>query len=205
MDGVHDLGGRQGFGAIGYAPNASPYHAEWERRVNALMFWALKTGAMNIDAYRHAVERMAPRHYIGASYYERMLTAIATLLVENGLTSAAALSDGAGGAFPLALPAAEGRSNAPDRRLFQRGERVRVKNEHVACHVRMPGYIRGKVGVVVGESPLTPFPDAHAHGLHAEDELTYLVRFRSGELWPNNAESALVHVSVFQSYLEPAG
>jgi nitrile hydratase len=205
MDGMHDLGGRQGFGAIDYTPNAAPYHAEWERRVNALMFVAVKTGAMNMDEYRHAVERMAPRHYIGASYYERMLTAIATMYVEKGLTSPAALRDEAGGTFPLALPAAEGRTNAPDRRLFQRGERVRVKNEHVACHVRMPGYIRGKTGVVVGESPLTPFPDAHAHGLEAEDELTYFVRFRSEDLWPNNAESALVHVSVFQSYLEPAG
>lgn len=205
MDGMHDLGGRQGFSDIGYTPDAAPYHAEWERRVNALMFVAVKTGAMNMDEYRHAVERMAPRHYIGAGYYERMLTAIATMYVEKGLTSPAALSDEAGGAFPLALPAAEGRTNAPDRRLFQRGERVRVKNEHVACHVRMPGYIRGKIGVVVGESPPTPFPDAHAHGLEAEDELTYFVRFRSEELWPNNAESALVHVSVFQSYLEPAG
>jgi nitrile hydratase len=28
------------------------------------------------------------------------------------------------------------------------------------------------------------------------------VRFRSDELWPHSAEAALVHVGVFQSYLE---
>ena len=68
----------------------------------------------------------------------------------------------------------------------------------------MPGYIRGKTGVVVGESPAYPFPDAHAHGVVAEDESTYDVRFSSEELWPNSADEAFVHVGVFQSYLERA-
>lgn len=31
---------------------------------------------------------------------------------------------------------------------------------------------------------------------------TYDVRFRSEDLWPNGADAALVHVGVFQSYLE---
>jgi nitrile hydratase len=30
------------------------------------------------------------------------------------------------------------------------------------------------------------------------------VRFRSEDLWPQGAESALVHVGVFESYLERA-
>jgi hypothetical protein len=29
------------------------------------------------------------------------------------------------------------------------------------------------------------------------------VRFRSEDLWPHASDSALVHVGVFQSYLEP--
>ena len=41
-----------------------------------------------------------------------------------------------------------------------------------------------------------------AHALKAEDEPTYDVQFRTEDLWPNSAESALVHVGVFQSYLE---
>lgn len=67
----------------------------------------------------------------------------------------------------------------------------------------MPGYTRAKQGVVVGVSPRYPFPDAHTHGLEAEDEPTYDVRFKSSELWPDAADDALVHVGVFQSYLEP--
>ena len=68
----------------------------------------------------------------------------------------------------------------------------------------MPAYIRGRTGVVVGVSPVYPFPDAHAHGIAADDEPTYDVRFRTDELWPGGAEAALVHVGVFESYLERA-
>ena len=68
----------------------------------------------------------------------------------------------------------------------------------------MPAYIRGKQGVVVSESPAYPFPDAHAHGVPAADEPTFDVRFTTAELWPDAADQALVHVAVFQSYLERA-
>jgi hypothetical protein len=67
---------------------------------------------------------------------------------------------------------------------------VRVKLDFVPGHIRLPGYIRGKVGTVVGESPAYPFPDAHAHGIHAEDEPTYDVRFHAEDLWPNGCDPA---------------
>jgi nitrile hydratase len=155
-----------------------------------------------MDEYRHAIERMEPRHYLTASYYERSLTSLATLLVEKGVVTRDELERRAEGAFPLAAPSAPGRGNAHQRERFKPGDRVRVKNDYVPGHIRMPGYIRGKTGVVVGESPPYPFPDAHAHGVASEDEPTYDVRFRSQDLWPNGADAALVHVGVFQSYLE---
>jgi nitrile hydratase subunit beta len=58
--------------------------------------------------------------------------------------------------------------------------------------------------VVVSESPRYPFPDAHAHGVPADDEPTYDVRFASQDLWPDAADEAWVHVGVFQSYLDRA-
>ena len=202
MDGMHDLGGRQGFGKVGFAPNASPFHAAWEKRSYSLRTMAIQLGLYNIDEYRHAVERMDPRHAVGASYYEKVITAIATLLVEKGVTTRAELEELAGGGFALSHPSAGGRTNAADRKSFQRGERVRVKNDFVPGHIRVPGYIRGKVGIVMSEGPLTPFPDAHAHGLEAVDEPTYDVQFRSEDLWPGGAEASVNHVAVFQSYLE---
>jgi hypothetical protein len=202
MDGMHDLGGRQGFGKVRYERNASAFHAAWEVRANSLYALAVRRGIFNMDEYRHAIERMEPRHYLAASYYERSLTSLATLLVEKGVMSRDELERRAQGLFPLAAPSAPGRTNAPNCERFAPGDRVRVKADYVPGHIRMPGYVRGKCGVVVSESPAYPFPDAHAHGVEAHDEPTYDVRFRSEDLWPNSSDPALVHVGVFQSYLE---
>ena len=202
MDGMHDLGGKQGFGRIRYALNAQVFHEPWEKRVNALYGLAVKLGIFYMDEYRHAIERMEPRHYLSASYYERSLTSLATLCIEKGIVTLVELEKRANGTFPLSMPSAPGRSNISGRERFQAGDRVRVRSDYVPGHMRMPGYIRGKTGVGVSESPAYPFPDAHAHGVKAEDEPTFDVRFRSEDLWPNSTDAALVHVAVFQSYLE---
>jgi len=202
MDGMHDLGGRQGFGKVRYTPDAPAFHAVWEVRANSLYALAVRRGIFNMDEYRHAIERMEPRHYLAASYYERSLTSLATLCVEKGVVTRQELEERAGGLFPLATPSARGRTNAPARQPFAPGDHVRVKTDYVPGHIRMPGYIRGKSGIVVSASPAYPFPDAHAHGVEARDEPTYDVRFRSEELWPNSSDPALVHVAVFESYLE---
>ena len=87
MDGVHDLGGRQGFGPIRYTHDAQAFHAPWEIRANSLYAFAVRCGVFNMDEYRHAIERMDPRHYLTAGYYERSLTSLATLCVEKGLVT----------------------------------------------------------------------------------------------------------------------
>ena len=204
MDGMHDLGGKQGFGPVRHSPKAQVFHEPWEKRVNALYSLAVKLGIFNMDEYRHAIERMEPRHYLSASYYERSLTSLATLCVEKGIMTRDELERHAEGLFPLALPSAPGRSNVAERERFEAGDRVKVRTDLVAGHMRLPAYIRGKVGTVVGESPAYPFPDAHAHGVTADDEPTYDVRFSATELWPNSCDPAFVHVGVFQSYLERA-
>lgn len=43
---------------------------------------------------------MAPSHYLGVHYYERVLTGVTTLLVEKGKRSLEELEALAGGAFP---------------------------------------------------------------------------------------------------------
>ncbi len=203
MDGMHDLGGKQGFGPVRHSPDAAVFHEAWEKRINALYGLAVRLGIFNMDEYRHAIERMEPRHYMAAGYYERTLTSLASLCVEKGVLTRAELESKAGGLFPLALPIGPGRGNASVLVHFKAGDRVRVRTDPVSGHVRLPAYIRGQVGVVVSESPPYPFPDAHAHGVMAADEPTFDVRFKSRDLWPDTSDDALVHVGVFQSYLEP--
>jgi nitrile hydratase subunit beta len=202
MDGMHDLGGKQGFGPVRHSPKAQVFHADWEKRVNAMYSLAVKQGVFNMDEYRHAIERMEPRHYLAAGYYERTLTSLATLCVEKGLVTRDELEGRAQGVFPLSSASAPGRSNRSDRERFQPGDHVMVRADYVPGHHRLPGYIRGKSGVVVSESPVYPFPDAHAHNVQAAGEPTYDVRFDTADLWPNSADAAFVHVGVFQSYLE---
>ena len=204
MDGMHDLGGKEGFGSVRHAEGSAVFKAAWEPRANALYSLAVRLGIFNMDEYRHAIERMEPRHYLAAGYYERSLTGFATLCVEKGVVSREEWESLAKGLFPLSRPGAEGRPNAFPRETFKVGDRVRVKNEFVSGYVRMPGYIRGKIGIVVAESPPYPFPDAAAHNLQVQDEPTYDVRFKTEDLWPQAADEATVHVAVFQSYLEKA-
>ena len=85
MDGIHDLGGMQGFGRVEREEDEPPFHAPWEAAVLAIMRAGGSRGLFNIDEFRHAIERMDPAHYLESSYYEHWLNAVETLLVEKGV------------------------------------------------------------------------------------------------------------------------
>ncbi|MEU3993502.1 hypothetical protein ACPCUV_18960 [Streptomyces platensis] len=85
MSRVNDVGGQAGFGALEIEADEPPFHADWEARVFALNSVLVRNGVYRLDQFRDAVERMAPQEYLAASYYERWLHAIETLLAERGL------------------------------------------------------------------------------------------------------------------------
>src|SRR4030095_693052 len=99
MDGVHDLGGMQGFGPVEREENEPVFHAEWEAAGLAMMGAAGARGLFNIDEFRHGIERMAPAHYLRATYYEKWLDGVTRVLVEKGVVGAEGL---AGPPAPLA-------------------------------------------------------------------------------------------------------
>src|SRR5499427_4124598 len=134
VDGIYDLGGRQGFGKVRYTQNAPAFHAPWEVRVNSLYSFAVRLGMFNMDEYRHAIERMDPRHYLSASYYERSLTGLATLCVEKGLVTREELERRAQGTFPLSGARVTGRANVGTRERLKPGDRVRVRSDYVPGH-----------------------------------------------------------------------
>ena len=88
MKGAHDVGGSDAFGPIYTADDGLPFHHEWEARVFAINRMLLAKGAYTLDEFRYTIERMDPAAYYAASYYERWLYAIETLL---------ALKDGSDG------------------------------------------------------------------------------------------------------------
>jgi nitrile hydratase beta subunit len=207
MDGIHDLGGMSGFGAVEIEPNEPVFHERWEARAFALNMLGIRLiEAYNVHEYRHAVERMDPAHYLAASYYERWFTGIATLLVEKGVVARTELEARAGGRFPLARPAAEVKPIRVTPRAqprFAAGDTVLVRDIHPAGHTRVPRYVRGRRGVVVRVSRAFEFPDLAGHALPAHLEHTYHVEFEARELWTDAAESReTVVVDLWESYLE---
>ena len=85
MNGVHDMGGMHGMGPIVVEENEPVFHAEWERRIFALVRAMSVWGRWNIDMSRYARERIPPGRYLESSYYERFTHGLETLLVENEL------------------------------------------------------------------------------------------------------------------------
>ncbi len=88
MDGIHDMGGMHGFGAITREADEPVFHADWERRVFALdMLAETFIEGANIDAFRHAIERLEPATYLTVSYYEKWALALEALLVDAGVVT----------------------------------------------------------------------------------------------------------------------
>jgi nitrile hydratase beta subunit len=208
VDGVHDLGGMQGFGPVEIEADEQAFHREWEGRTFALAGAALGTGRFNTPMFRHAIERMDPGHYLTSPYYEHWLTAIATLLVEEEMISRDELEARVDW-FPLSRPrsidAADVSSPPVDRSpRFAVGDVVRVRDVQFAGHTRCPRYVRGRTGVVTRLEPLAPVPEVEAHRRERVLELTYCVRFEPGKLWGEAAEAnTAVHVDLYEHYLEP--
>lgn len=206
VDGVHDLGGRQGFGPVEVEADEPAFHEPWERVARALTFAAVAQAPnATTSLFRHAIERMEPAHYLSSSYYEHWLTAGATLAVEAGLVSREELEERAGAAFPLSGPVRAGDVDVPRPHAarFRVGDAVRVRNMHPPGHTRCPGYVRGKVGVVTRVDGEWSLPDVEAHSPERVVQALYSVRFGADELWGDGQTGATVNVDLWDSYLEP--
>ena len=64
MDGVHDMGGMDGFGKVEPEPNEPVFHHRWEGRVLAMSRAIGVFRAWTIDTSRYAIELMAPSIYL---------------------------------------------------------------------------------------------------------------------------------------------
>jgi nitrile hydratase beta subunit len=209
VDGMHDMGGRQGFGPVVMEPNEpGGYHARWEAATRLLFRVILPQHLPNRrdGALRHAIERMDPALYLDTSYYGRWVTAAATAAVEAGIVTQAELEERAGGPFPLSRPVtAESITDPPaGRSRFTVGDRVRIQSWHPRGHTRCPWYIRGHVGTVTRCDGPFSLPDVEAHSEKIVDEATYSVRFEAEDLWHDGQPGVTVNVDLWDSYMEAA-
>ncbi|MDE8559313.1 nitrile hydratase subunit beta [Pantoea vagans] len=217
MNGIHDLGGMHGMGAVITEENEPPFHHEWERRTFSLFASLFVGGHFNVDMFRHAIERMNPAHYLEESYYEHWMHAFETLLLEKGVITPEEL---AGIQKPVKasddvsvlhqnmvqaviMTGASARVDTDMPASFRAGDRVRAKNINPAGHTRLPRYVRGKTGTIVIDHGVFITPDTVAHGLGDHPQHVYSVSFDAIELWGKNAPAKdTVRIDLWDDYLE---
>lgn len=224
MNGVHDMGGLQGFGPVQLEADEPLFHAAWERRALGLTLAMGASGQWNIDLSRAARESLPPATYLSSSYYEIWIRGIEKLMLQRGLLSPAELQQGqpldpprplarvlkateVDAALARGSPATR-QASAPAR--FAVGDRVRAMNIHPAGHTRLPRYVRGHTGTVTLVHGHHVFADRHAATAPGEPfddrpEWLYTVVFDGADLWGPQAEPGTqVSVDAWEPYLEPA-
>ena len=207
MNGVHDMGGMDGFGKVEIEQNEPPFHAAWEGRVLAMQRAMGYAGAWHIDMSRFAQERLPPPVYLTASYYQRWALAMERNVVERGYAGADELAAGhalrPGKPLTRKLTTDVVKAQAPAR--FKPGDRVRTKNIHPPTHTRLPRYARGRVGVIELVHGCHAFPDTVAIDKGDNPQWLYTVVFAGDELWGPDADPTIkVSIDAFEPYLDPA-
>jgi len=217
VNGVHDMGGMEGFGPIAPEPNEPVFHHRWEARALALTLAVGAWGRWTLDQSRHARERIPAADYLRMSYYEKWVAGLVALLVESGLVTRKEIEDahaapGAKKSSPrltadrVAVSLASGgptlREIAAAPR-FAKGAVVRARNLHPSGHTRLPRYVRGRIGTITRHHGAHVFPDTNAHALGEQPQHLYQVRFETRELW-GSAQQNAVYLDLWESYLEPA-
>lgn len=212
MNGVHDMGGLENLGPLAPDKTAPAFPAPWQARVFAMVI--ASPSSSNIDAGRHARERIPGPAYLAMSYFERWHQALRMQLLEGGFVTPSELDSGradpgGAGAEPLFGPehvrailtrsGSFARADGPPPR-HQLGERVRARVMNPTGHTRLPHYVRGRQGVIERAHGAHVFPDSHAHSLGDDPQPLYGVRFTARELW---GETADPHSSICLDIWEP--
>lgn len=215
MDGIHDLGGREGFGPIDVHEPEEPFHEPWEARVLGMVRAISRPADWSVDWFRHCRELIDPVDYLTRPYYDQWLQTYAAMMVNSGAATAQELASGKATSAaadlppPMAPAAVEAAKRAVARfdrdtsvRAFAVGDVVRTRAHGMPGHTRLPAYVRGRSGRIEACHPAHVLPDANARG-EARAEPLYTVVFEATELWPEAAgRRDRVFLDLWESYLE---
>jgi nitrile hydratase subunit beta len=223
VNGVHDLGGMDGFGPVHREPDEPVFHEPWESRVFGMYLTSAGQPPTTLDARRHQLERLDPAQYLSSSYYERWLARIYNALVETRILSrqdieARIQQFAADPDLPMPRRNDPARADSITNTLragrpamrkirqkprFAPGDKIVTRNLNPHGHTRLSRYARGKRGIIVAHRGAHVFPDTNAHGLGENPQHLYTVRIAARELWGGSAEpKASVMIDLWESYLE---
>src|SRR5215831_16110602 len=219
MDGIHDVGGEQGFGRVEPTAQEPPFEQDWEGRLVGI-FRAIarpREADWNADKFRFTREQLPPVEYLTRPYFDQWYRTYAAMLLGSGLVTVDELATGRstqsgpapGKKVMSAADVETARKNTPrfDRDYagvprFAVDDHVRAALTAQPGHTRLPRYVRGHVGVVVGVHGAHVVPDENAQGRSIAEPL-YTIAFALAELFSERADSAdKVHLDLWERYLE---
>ena len=208
MNGVHDMGGMQGFGPVRPEADEPPFHAEWERRSFSITLATGALGLWNIDQMRHERESLPPAEYLSSSYYRIWFLALENAIRSVGLLNREGLRARTAEELRGVLSSRSGYERPiATEPIFQPGERVRARTINPSGHTRLPRYARGHVGTVLAVRGAHVYPDRNAVPLGQESdhapEWLYTVDFNACELWGEGADPTVtISIDAWEPYLE---
>jgi nitrile hydratase len=228
VNGIHDLGGRDGIGAINPTESEPVWKAEWEKHAHTFFPLAFRAGFFGVDSFRYGMEQMDPVEYLTSPYYEHWVHSVTHHGVRKGLLDPEEIEkrtqyylehpdaplpedkdpEGELVAFieaviPAGAPA--GRDTGKVAK-FSVGDRVTVVSDAPHGHTRKANYIRGKTGVIELAHGEMIYPDTAGNDLGEAPEHVYTVRFTNEELWGAGAAepNGSVTFDVWEPYIVPA-
>ncbi|MCP5082187.1 MAG: nitrile hydratase subunit beta [Alphaproteobacteria bacterium] len=218
MDGPHDLGGKEGFGPVVTDEADTPFHHDWEGRMWGISRSGAGAPGVTIDWWRHVRELIDPVDYLTRPYFDSWAqTELATYINAGVITldevrsgHSATQKDREARVQSVAEAIAQDASQGTDfSRIIDAAPALKV-GDHVRTleftqqhHTRLPGYARGKPGLIHAHHGAHIFPDESAKG-HEMGQHLYSVVFDAKNLWPEAGDKRdRVYLDLWESYLEP--
>ena len=221
MDGIHDLGGKEGYGPIDVDDDESPFHHDWEGREWGIAQCA-RTPGITIDWWRHCRELIMPEDYLGRPYFDSWAQTDFSTYIEAGWISLQEISAGKSistdadygepaTAMKLKQVLQEDHDHAVrfDAEIetppaFAVGQQIMTARHGSSGHTRLPQYARDRQGTVHAYHGAHVFPDLSAQGQETHQHC-YSVMFEASELWPEAKWSQdKVYLDLWESYLTEA-
>ena len=196
MDGIHDLGGKLGYGPIDVNEPEDPFHNDYEGRMWAISRSSRAPG-INIDWWRHVRENIAPNDYLNRSYFDSWAQTEMAAMIDAGVCTIDELLAAKVDGIPTKQPPTQTKAEVLtehalknfkfDREIkaapkYNVGDDVLTISIASAGHTRLPAYARDKSGIVTAHHGAHLLPDAGAKG-HEVAQHLYTVVFRAQTLW----------------------
>lgn len=227
MNGIHDLGGMDGFGPVESDGGSEVvFRADWEKVTFSMFAQGARAGLFNLDQFRHAIEQMDPGEYLLTNYYEHWAHVIEHYAPQKGVLDLEELErrtqfykenpdaplpddcnpeiiEFVNAVLVSGAPCSRDSNSAP---RYVVGDSVTVLSDQPVGHTRRARYVRGRTGVVTAQRGTFVYPDTNAARDDESPTHVYTVKFTAAELWGSEFADLndVVYVDLWEPYLEPS-